>query len=322
LFFGLAAGALYLSSRDPRHHLLPFSLLLLGILLVSVLLHELAHVITAARLGGHSEQIVAWPLGGLVSPQLPREPHVEILTALAGPLANLLICALVVPLLLAREQDVTGLFHPLVPHGLREGTRWLVSLKLVFWVNWLLVLINLIPAFPFDGGRILRSTLCRWLDYRTAGQVVTWSGKLFATILCVMAWTTWEDSASNPLPAWLAYTMLAMLLYFTARQESARLDEAEIDDELFSYDFSQGYTSLERNFERPRREDGPGTLRRWIAHRQETRLRKQRMLEEEEEHRVDEILARLHETGMSGLSTKDRALLDRVSARYRNRQGS
>ncbi len=113
-----------------------------------------------------------------------------------------------------------------------------------------------------------------------------------------------------------------MLLFFSAKQEMARLDESELEDELFNYDFSQGYTSLERHFDRPRRDGGPGTLRRWIAHRQEARLRKQRMIEEEEERRVDEILVRLHEAGMTGLSSKDRALLDRVSARYRNRQGS
>jgi hypothetical protein len=143
-----------------------------------------------------------------------------------------------------------------------------------------------------------------------------------AALFCILIWQYWEETTTTPVPAWGAFGVLAMLLYFTARQEMARLEESDLEDEMFSYDFSQGYTSLERHFDRPRREAGPGTLRRWIAHRQETRQRKQRMVEEEEERRVDEILVRLHEGGPTGISAKDRALLDRVSARYRNRSGS
>jgi len=323
-FLGLAVLALYLSSRYPHHGSLRDSLLLMGILLVSVLLHEIAHTLVAVRIGGHADQIVLWPLGGLAAPQVSREPQLEIVVALAGPLVNLLICfmAALLMLMLSREQELVGLWNPLDPHGLSSGGSLVVALKLTFWVNWLLVLVNLIPAFPLDGGRVLRSLLRRWLDYRTAGQVVTWSGKVVATLLCIMAWPSWEESSSSPLPAWVVYILLAMLLFFSAKQEMARLDESELEDELFNYDFSQGYTSLERHFDRPRRDSGPGTLRRWIAHRQEARLRKQRMIEEEEERRVDEILVRLHEAGMTGISSKDRALLDRVSARYRNRQGS
>jgi Zn-dependent protease len=321
-FLGLVVLALYSSSRHPHHGLLRDSAMLLGILLVSVLLHEIAHVLTAVRLGGHADQIVVWPLGGLAAPQVPREPQLEIVVALAGPLVNLLICSVVGAMIIWRGHELVGLWHPFDPHDLRSGSSLIVALKLTFWVNWLLVLVNLIPAFPLDGGRVLRSLLRRWLDYRSAGQMVTWAGKVAAIILCILACLRWEESSSSPLPVWMAYILLAMLLFFSAKQEMARLDESELEDEMFNYDFSQGYTSLERHFDRPRRDGGPSTLRRWIAHRQEARLRKQRMIEEEEERRVDEILARLHEAGMTGLSSKDRALLDRVSARYRNRQGS
>jgi hypothetical protein len=65
-----------------------------------------------------------------------------------------------------------------------------------------------------------------------------------------------------------------------------------------------------------------GTVRRWIEQRRELRRRKRLYQEREEERQVDEILVRLHEKGMSGLSAKERAVLHRVSARYRNRQGS
>ncbi|HTU25014.1 MAG TPA: M50 family metallopeptidase [Pirellulales bacterium] len=321
-FLGLVVLALYLTSRYPHHGLLRDSALLLGILFASVLVHEIAHAIAAIRVGGHVDQIVIWPLGGLAAPQVPREPQLELIVAAAGPLVNLLVCSMVAPLILSRDQELVGLWNPLNPIGLREGGTLVEALKLTFWINWLLVLVNMIPAFPLDGGRILRSLLRRWLDHRTAGQVVTWSGKFAAALLCMMAWVSSEESPTSLLPAWVAFVLLAMVLYFTAKQEMSRLDEAELDDELFNYDFSQGYTSLERQLDRPRRDGGAGSFRRWMAHRHEARLRRQRQIEEEEERRVDEILVRLHEEGMTGLSPKDRALLDRVSARYRNRQGS
>ena len=115
------------------------------------------------------------------------------------------------------------MWHPLSPHGLRSGGTWVVALKLTFWVNWLLVLVNLIPAFPLDGGRVLRSLLRRWLDHRTAGQMVTLAGKVAAVMLCIMAWLSWEDSPSSLLPAWVAYPLArhAVVLQRQARDGSA-----------------------------------------------------------------------------------------------------
>ena len=297
-----------------------YGLMLLGILFLSVLAHEVAHCLAAFRVGGGGDQIVIWPFGGLAQPHVPHEYQHELITAVAGPLVNLVICLVLAPLVLALHQDLWGLFSPLNPRALIEGGAWLVLLKLTLWVNWMLVLVNLLPAFPLDGGRVLRSILWRWFDYRTAVLVVTWGAKFIAAGLCVMAWCKWGENSSL-VPSWVALLLLAMFLFFSAKQEMARLEEQEMDEELFSYDFSQGYTSLDRHFETPR----PGSanpLRRWLADRQRARQQKQQIVEQEEERRVDEILARLHETGMDGLSTNDRALLERVSARYRNRQQS
>ncbi len=306
-------------ARDPGQGLV-YGLMLLGILFFSVLAHEVAHCLAAFRVGGSADQIVIWPFGGLAQPHVPHEYQHELITAVAGPMVNLLICLLVAPLVKWFQPDVWGLFSPLNPDELIEGGVWPVLLKLTLWLNWMLVLVNLLPAFPLDGGRVLRSILWRWFDYRTAVLVVTWGAKFIAAGLCVMAWCKWGESTSL-VPSWVALLLLAMFLFFSAKQEMARLEEQEMDDDLFSYDFSQGYTSLDRHFDAPRT-GAANPLRRWLAERQRARRQKQQLVEQEEERRVDEILARLHDTGMNGLSGKDRALLERVSARYRNRQQS
>jgi hypothetical protein len=115
----------------------------------------------------------------------------------------------------------------------------------------------------------------------------------------------------------LPLILLAVFLYFAAKQEAERLQDSDPGDGSFGYDFSQGYTSLERQFQPPQRE--PGFIRRWLEQRREQRAMRRQLIEQEEERRVDEVLARLHLHGRDGLSPEDRSLLDRVSARYRNR---
>jgi hypothetical protein len=111
-----------------------------------------------------------------------------------------------------------------------------------------------------------------------------------------------------------------VFVYSSASAEAARLEEADWEEDLFSYDFSQGYTSLERTMDPPRKPSS--SMRRWLENRREMRRRKRQWMEQEEERQVDAILIRLHEKGMAGLTAKERAVLQRVSARYRNRQGS
>jgi Zn-dependent protease len=321
-FLLFAVFTLYLSTRDQAAAGMGYAgPLILIILFLSVLAHEVGHSFAAFKVGGSTEQIVLGPLGGFTQPTVPHEPQHELLTALAGPLVNLAIWLLTAPLLGLAGVELTGLLNPLEPKAVVEGAPWLVALKLTFWLNWLLVLVNLLPAFPLDGGRILRSILWPAFGPRTAVLVVARGAMITAVGMCVIAWVLRDAFPTALVPAWMALLLFAIFLFFSAQQEIARLEEHDSEEELFSYDFSQGYTSLERNFERQRRR-GPGPLRRWLEKRRDDKRIAQQQLEQEEESQVDAILARLHETGMDGLSAKERSLLERVSARYRNRQSS
>jgi len=320
-FLLFAVFTLFLSSRQNEQIVVQYASGALIVLLLSVAAHELGHALVAFRVGGHVDEVVLGPLGGLAQARVPRDPQHELVVALAGPAVNLLICLAMAPIIVAAAEPLVGLLKPLEPEAILVGPPWLVAVKLTLWINWVLLLTNVfLPASPFDGGRILRAVLWHLFDYRTAVASVMVLARVVAGMLCLAAVLSRNQVDSGLVPLWVTLILLAILVFFSAKQETARIEEQEIDEELFSYDFSQGYTSLERHLDSPHRSASP--LRRWVEGRREARRRRRQLLEQDEERRVDEILVRLHQHGMRGITPKERALLDRVSARYRNRQQS
>jgi Zn-dependent protease len=133
----------------------------LCMLVVLVLLHELGHARVAQHFGVTVVDIVLWPLGGMARmAALPEDPKVEGWVAVAGPLVNLALAAVGALGLLVTGGP--GLIHPL--EGEVTGLQSFLALFMV--ANLMLGLFNLVPAFPMDGGRLLRAFLGRkrtWL---------------------------------------------------------------------------------------------------------------------------------------------------------------
>lgn len=324
VFFVLfAVVALHLATQGPDNHLFWLTVVCLGLLLASLLAHEFAHCFAARKFGGGADQIVIWPLGGLAQPSVPHDPQQEFWIALAGPLANLAACVVVSPLLtILYRHSLVSLLNPLAPPMGADGAlSGQVVLTWTFWINWLLAVVNLLPAYPLDGGRALRAIV--WAttkhSFRESAALTARVAKLTAVGLWVAAFLA-NGSAEYSF-AFLPLLLIGVFLFFGARQESDRLGEQESEDALFGYDFSQGYTSLEKTLAPPRKQR-PGPIKKWLADKRAARLLQQQRLEAEEERRVDEVLARLHEQGAHALTEDDQALLARVSARYRNRQRS
>lgn len=315
-FVLLAVVAIELSiAGDDKGELWIDAAVSLIILFVSVLAHELGHCFAARRMGGRVDQIVLWPLGGLVSINVSHQPQEELVTAAAGPIVNFAIGLLALLPLALSGHDVRPLLNPFAAPPPSDGISIAYCLGMTAWINWLLVLFNLLPANPLDGGRVLRSLVWQRKGYRTAVVVVATVAKATAVATWIAAWLVHSSYPYAVLPL----SVVGVILYFCAKQEAERLQDRDGDDGVFGYDFSQGYTSLERNFTAPQRRPA-GLLRQWLENRREARRQRQLKTEEEDERRVDEVLARLHEVGRDGLSDEERALLDRVSARYRNRQ--
>ena len=310
------------------------------VLFVSLLLHEIGHVAVARRLGGIADDIVIGPLGGLSGVRVPYEPHSELVAIMSGTLVNATICFVCAFSLVLMEpaEHWLDLLEPSISMPIVGSTASVLSspvfqfLTLVFWINWSLILVNFLPVFPFDGGRSLHAALSfLWPEFDSGQSLTTICrlGKIFAAVFLLIACT--QPSMLNVADGktWFALAFLGIYIYFNSRREE--LQHAEHDQEedtVFGYDFSQGYTSLERGLDEdedieadPELAVPPmGILGRWIEKRKESQRQREIEQEAEDERRVDEILARLHEQGMRSLSKEDRALLNRVSERYRSRQ--
>ncbi len=294
----------------------------LVILFLSVLVHEAGHVWAARRHDGRSNIVVLGPLGGMVPVQVIGNARAEFRAQLAGPFANLLSCVVCAAILWGINSSAWGLLNPLFPVDLSTGSITQVVLKLTFWINWTLLLINLIPAFPLDAAFAMRSLIMdRWPMLRPdqASFIVVRTGQTLAGLLAVVAVTVRFDEHEAFVPIRLSLIAFAILLFLAARQHRHISETDDSEPPLLAYELTADLDALERNL----RESGhlkSGPLRRWLARRRQVRLQRRQITELEEEQLVDEILSRLHQSGMQALSQEDKALLNRVSIRYRNRQ--
>ncbi|HVL22858.1 MAG TPA: site-2 protease family protein [Thermomicrobiales bacterium] len=165
--------------------LVPFLLgcLLVVLVFLSVLIHELGHCAMARQFGIHVLDITLWPFGGVARiEQVPAAPRSELLIALAGPAMNLAIFVLLLPpvLLVAVLFGGDALFSSRMFSGSLELTSMLAAVAIV---NLGLMLFNLLPAFPLDGGRMLRAALTAPLGRDQATSIATRIGIALAVVM-------------------------------------------------------------------------------------------------------------------------------------------
>jgi Zn-dependent protease len=301
----------------------------LGLLFLALLVHELGHLLVAAWLGCETEDVRLWPLGNMVGPSPPSRSPDNALVVLAGPAANAaVVLVTAIGLSFAGAQFIWNPFGHGQDSGapvLGAGPAQAQALSVLWWfgwfgyLNWVLLIANLIPALPFDGGRMLRAFLANTPVVSAKDSMLApYFAHAFALAL-VVAGLIRLFLPRNGTSDGITLIGLAVLIELIVRAEARMLEEGSFfEDGLFGYDFTEGYTSLEGSAAkvRPYRESA---LKRWRRRRSELRRQRQQAREAAEERRMDEILEKLYREGRSALSDDEQRFLVRVSAKYRNR---
>ncbi len=175
--------------------LLGFFFLLLGfnglVLILGVFffvtLHELCHSAVAAHFGIKVKHITLLPIGGVASmEEVPTKPYQELLISLAGPLSNVLILIIFYYPLIAILGKETLMYPFLVITGQIKYTGQFNVLAHIYWINLVLAVFNMLPAFPMDGGRVLRALLSYRMGRKEATDAAVRLGHIFALLFAYL----------------------------------------------------------------------------------------------------------------------------------------
>jgi Zn-dependent protease len=174
-------------------------------LFACVLLHEFGHAFAARGFGIHTPDITLLPIGGVARlSRIPDEPWQEFVVAVAGPIVNVVIAAALI--FVVHQSASLDQLESI------ENPRIELLAKLAS-VNIMLVLFNLIPAFPMDGGRVLRALLAMAMPYSRATMIAARIGQILA--ICLAAYSYFGPNR-NPILIFIAF-----FIFIGAQQEAA-----------------------------------------------------------------------------------------------------
>lgn len=205
-------------------------------LFLCVVLHEFGHALMARRYGISTPDITLLPIGGVARlERMPEDPRQEILVALAGPAVNVVIWAILIVIIGAE----TG-FAQLESLD-TAGSDFLAQLAAV---NLLLVLFNMIPAFPMDGGRVFRAVLTIWLGRERATSAAATIGQTIAVLFALL----------GILSGNLLLLLIAFFIFAAATAENADVQMRHIAEGI------QARDAMITSYEPLRPDDELGTM--------------------------------------------------------------
>jgi Zn-dependent protease len=267
-----------------------------------VLLHEFGHCFAARWVGGDAEDILMHPLGGLAFARPPRRPWPTFLTVAAGPAVNLLICIITGGILwLTSGWLPWNPFYPVRPIHMYHG--WLDFWRYDYWIyqcSYTLLIFNLMPIWPLDGGQMVATMLWPKLGYYRAMLISCTVGMVACVLGCMIA-----VASRNVGLALMA--VFGFMMCFSFRRQLLAMGPDEYGEET---DYSAAYDPPTY---------APKRRHRHVSRRAIKKARKLAEQAEMEQRRIDMILAKVSATGMASLTWRERRALHKATERQRKR---
>ncbi len=269
----------------------------MSVLFGIVLLHEFGHCFAARWVGGSADDIVMHPLGGLAMASAPRRPWPQFLTVAGGPAVNVVICLICgIVLYLGYGYVPWNPFRFASPGAFESWLSWGQYVHWVYQVSWLLLLFNLLPVFPLDGGQLLQTMLWPKFGYYKSMLFATTTGMVGAVIMGMVGLATGA----------LLLLFIAISGFMTSMGMRRQLVAAgpyglEEDEGI---DYSAAYDTGA-----PKRK----RFSKWKGKRAASRAAADR----DERQRIDAILAKVSAKGMNSLTWLEKRALKKATEHQR-----
>jgi stage IV sporulation protein FB len=267
-------------------------------LFVIILLHEYGHCFAARAVGGNAEEIMLTPLGGLAMSYAPHDPWARFVTVAGGPLVNVVICIICGGILF-----LNGARTPVNPFELLPSYHIYANpfLRWVFWTydtSYILLLFNLLPIFPMDGGQLMQAILWPRMGYYRSMLFACNTGLVGAAILAMVA-----ILENKMLLLFLAIS--GALNCFQMKMALREMDPNDLSDA--------------QNLSFALRSEEPSAKRRKLSRRSIKRAQKRAAEEQVEQAKIDAILDKVSAHGMQSLTWWEKRTLRKATERQRQR---
>jgi Zn-dependent protease len=310
----LAQGAL-----PVRGTTIDFSVMALAmtLLFVVVLAHEFGHCLACRLCGGVADEILMWPLGGLAATQPLHTWRAHLLTTLGGPLVNLAICLVAGSMLYVITRNQLDWLQYVLPNPLHIGDVLVGSplnrsmahqaLYLTHAISLVLLLFNLMPVFPLDGGRFLAELLWPRYGYSRSMRYAVRVGYIGALAMCVFGMISNQWSV-------IGVGVFGLIACYTTHRQ------LEFSDALLAHDANADSDEYAMSVHGSGEDDQQRLAQRTHG-AQPTRGERseQRRLQQEQDEaaEVDRILLKIKQHGMASLTRAERSTLRQATDRKR-----
>lgn len=276
-----------------------------GALFAIVLCHEFGHCFAARWVGGSADRILMWPLGGLAFVTAPYRPTPQLIVAAGGPLVNVIFLVLLTPyIIVADGAEFGSYFLGYYPSGMGFG----FYLSLFYAINLDLLIFNLIPGYPMDGGRIFRCLLWYKLGLARSTAIAVTVAKVCAALM-ILAGLPVLFGAGNGL----LLMFLGLFVWYGAEQERRLVESGAL--------VTESYGGYDTTYDPPASSREPGGISGWLRKRRERKaaIQAERDARErvEREQKVDELLEKVKREGLSSLSAAEKKYLTSASKHFK-----